>query len=107
MQRTFRYCGVYLSVVTTYIGGYMALTWPRTTPYSAIQSVARTRCGVRRRTAAAPITSRPPSTAPPSVAEVDRAVGERSILIQARRSLWHPLPSRNQLIAGRSNSAAV
>jgi spermidine synthase len=27
MQRTFRYCGVYLSVVTTYIGGYMALTW--------------------------------------------------------------------------------
>ena len=27
MQRTFRYCGVYLSVVTTYIGGFMALTW--------------------------------------------------------------------------------
>ncbi len=27
MQRTFRYCGVYLAVVPTYIGGFMALTW--------------------------------------------------------------------------------
>ncbi len=27
MQRTFRYCGVYLAVVPSYIGGFMALTW--------------------------------------------------------------------------------
>lgn len=27
MQRTFRYSGVYLAVVPTYIGGFMALTW--------------------------------------------------------------------------------
>ena len=27
MQRTFRYCGVYLTVVPSYIGGFMALTW--------------------------------------------------------------------------------
>jgi len=27
MQRTFRYCGVYLTVVPSYIGGLMALTW--------------------------------------------------------------------------------
>ena len=27
MKRTFRYCGVYLAVVPSYIGGFMALTW--------------------------------------------------------------------------------
>jgi spermidine synthase len=27
MQRTFRYSGVYLAVVPSYIGGFMALTW--------------------------------------------------------------------------------
>ena len=27
MQRTFRYCGVYVAVVPSYIGGFMALTW--------------------------------------------------------------------------------
>ena len=27
MQRSFRYCGVYLAVVPSYIGGFMALTW--------------------------------------------------------------------------------
>lgn len=27
MARTFRYCGVYLAVVPSYIGGFMALTW--------------------------------------------------------------------------------
>lgn len=27
MQRNFRYCGVYLAVVPSYIGGFMALTW--------------------------------------------------------------------------------
>ena len=27
MQRAFRYCGVYLTVVPSYIGGFMALTW--------------------------------------------------------------------------------
>ncbi|MEQ1753761.1 MAG: polyamine aminopropyltransferase [Micropepsaceae bacterium] len=27
MQKTFRYCGVYLAVVPSYIGGFMALTW--------------------------------------------------------------------------------
>jgi spermidine synthase len=27
LQRTFRYCGVYLAVVPSYIGGFMALTW--------------------------------------------------------------------------------
>ncbi len=27
MQRTFKYCGVYLAVVPSYIGGFMALTW--------------------------------------------------------------------------------
>lgn len=27
MQKTFRYCGVYVAVVPSYIGGFMALTW--------------------------------------------------------------------------------